>query len=230
MTSVILQPTYLPWIGYFDLIDRADYYVVLDSVQFEKQSWQQRNKIKVATGEWIWLTVPVVQIFPQLLNHTQICNTHNWQKKHWKTIQQVYAKSTFWNEYAADFYEIYSTDWNLLVDLNIKIIQCIIKTFGMNIKIIRSSSLDLPGKKVDYLINVCKYLNVDTYISPQGASTYIEKNNIFLDEGIKLVYHNYQHPVYNQRFKDFIPYMSSIDLLFNEGKNSMNIIRTGRNE
>ena len=230
MTTVILQPTYLPWVGYFDMIDRADLFVILDNVQFEKQAWQQRNKIKTGVGTWKWLTVPVVQNFQQLLNKTRIKNDQKWKKKHWKTIQQFYCKSVYWEDYSAKFDEIYSKNWELLIDLNINIIQYLINEFGINVKILRSSLLNLPGKNVNYLINICNYLKTDTYLSPPRAACYIEKNNLFLDEGINLVYHNYKHPKYNQQFGEFIPYMSSIDLLFNEGINSLNIIKSGRIE
>ncbi|KPA15010.1 WbqC-like protein family [Candidatus Magnetomorum sp. HK-1] len=227
MIAVIMQPTYLPWIGYFDMIDKADYFVILDNVQFEKQSWQQRNRIKTANGQWKWLSVPIIQNFPQNIDRTCINNTQNWRKKHWKTIQQYYCKSKYWDKYCNNLQEIYLHEWEYLVDLNLLIIFYLIEKLGISVKVFRSSSLPITGNQVNYLINVCNYLQANTYLSAQRASSYIEKNNIFQEEGITLIYHEYQHPFYNQLFGNFIPYMSTIDLLLNEGENSLNIIRSG---
>jgi hypothetical protein len=228
MKCVIMQPTYLPWMGYFDLIYQSDIFVFLDDVQFTKQSWQQRNKIKTSNGEK-WLTVPVIQNINQKINETKIDGKSNWKAKHIKSIKFNYSKSPYFDKYFKFFEEAYSLDWKYLADLNIHIIKWIAKQLDINKDFLRSSTINVKGKKTDFLVNMCKKLNADTYLSPLGSSVYIEKT-LFEKEGIKLEYQNFEHPTYRQLYGKFIPYLSVIDLLFNEGSNSPAIIRSGRRD
>jgi hypothetical protein len=228
MIAVIMQPTYLPWLGYFDLMDQADVFVFLDTVQFEHQAWQQRNRIKTSNGTWKWLTVPVVQKSTQRIVETRIDNSRPWARKHFKTIEQYYLKAPFWPDFAEDIRNMYGTCRDLLVDLNADII-CRLKHFlGISTKIIRASELPVLGKKVEMLVNMCKYLNADIYLSPARSADYIEQDNQFAHAGITLQYHSYTHPVYRQEHGAFAPYMSVLDLLLNEGPSSTGIIRSGR--
>ena len=222
-----MQPTYLPWMGYFDLIDQSDIFVFLDNVQFEKQSWQQRNKIKTRQGE-IWLTVPVLQSLGQKINEVKINNNSNWKEKHWKSIKYNYNKAPYFKTYFKFFEETYNTDWQYLVDLNIHIIKWVCNQLNIKKDFIKSSDMGIEGKKTDLLVNICKKLNADTYLSPLGSAVYIEKNNLFEREGIKLEYQHFEHPIYKQLWEDFVPHISVIDLLFNEGDKSLDIIRSGR--
>jgi hypothetical protein len=228
MTTVIMQPTYLPWLGYFDLMDTADVFVILDTVQFEKQAWQQRNRIKSGENQSKWLTVPVVQGLGQKINAVKINNSGPWRRKHWGTIEQYYKRAAYWKMYRDGLAEIYSRSWEQLVDLNISIIMYLKEQFGIKTELIRASQIPVSGENVRLLTNICHYLKADTYLSPVRAASYIEENNIFQSEGVTLLYHRYQHPIYTQLFGNFLPQMSSIDLLLNEGKNSLKIIRSGR--
>lgn len=169
MKAVIMQPTYLPWMGYFDLIDQSDVFVILDDVQFEKQSWQSRNKIKTPQGEH-WLSIPVVRRFPQLLKDVQINNSADWARNHFKTICQNYQKSAKYALYVADFEKIYSTNWARLIDLNVGLIRLISNKLGIEKKMVFSSSLNVTGSKVSRLIDICKKLRADNYLSPAGKS------------------------------------------------------------
>jgi hypothetical protein len=228
-TAVIMQPTYLPWVGYFDLMDQSDYFIFLDSVQFDKRSWQQRNRIKTPNGEMM-LTVPVYSKgkYTQSICDVRIDTTKNFQEKHIKTIQQFYSKAAFYSQYFDKFNSILRKEYSHLVDLNIDLILFFKELLGIQREIARSSLLELQGKKVELLYNICKIVKADCYLSPIGSKNYIDENNLFEKNGMALRYHNYQHPVYRQLYGEFIPYLSVIDLLLNEGENGLAIIRTGR--
>lgn len=228
MIAVIMQPTYLPWMGYFDLMDQSDVFVFLDTVQFEKQAWQQRNRIKVAGDQSKWLTIPVVQNLGQKISEVKIDTANPWRRKHWGTIEQYYKRAPYWKAYSGDLAQIYARDWEYLVDLNIAIISFLKHSFGIKTQLLRTSQMSIEGSKVRLLTNICQYLKADTYISPVRAAEYIEEDNIFAVQGIALRYHQYDHPVYAQLFSGFLSYMSAVDLLFNEGPKSLEIIRSGR--
>lgn len=229
MKMVIMQPTYLPWLGYFDLMDQCDVFVVLDSVQFSKQSWHQKNRIKSSNGELL-LTVPVVREFPVLIKDAKINNQQPWRDKHLKSIQQNYAKAEYFKKYFDPLSEIYSEQPEKLVDLTIPMILRVKDILGIKCKIARSSEMDISGSKVKLVVDICRQLGADEYLSPAGSKDYIDENNIFEKEKIKLAYHDYIHPEYRQLWGEFIPYLSAIDLIFNEGDNSLEIIRSGRRQ
>lgn len=231
MKLAIMQPTYLPWMGYFDLMDQVDVFIFLDDVQFSKQSWQQKNRIKIKNGKLL-LTVPVKnKSKKQIIKDVIIDNSRNWQKKHLTSIKLNYSKSKYYNQYIKSLEEIYMNNKDSLVDLNMKINLWIKESLNIKCKVFRASELGIDsGEKVMRLINICKKMGCNEYLSPAGSKGYIEKNNIFEKEGIKLSYQHFVHPIYNQINGDFLPYMSVIDLLFNEGDNALNIIREGHKD
>lgn len=230
MIAAIMQPTYLPWIGYFDLMDTSDFFVLLDTVQFEKQAWQQRNRIKTADGQWKWLTAPVIQNLGQRIDAVKIDNSKSWPRKHWGTIEQCYRRAPYWQLYSDGLSKIYTRHWDNLVELNLTLIKYLKDQFGIKTDLFRASELPVFSGKVRLLIEICHYLKVNAYISPVRAANYIEQDNIFESEGISLVYQQFEHPVYAQMYGEFISHMSAIDLLFNEGPKSLEIIRSGRLE
>ena len=225
MRVVVLQPTYLPWMGYFDMMDEADIFVFYDDVQFSVQSWQQRNKIKTAQG-WTWLTVPVVRQFGSLINDTRINNNSNWNKKHWESIKQSYSKAPFFEEYGSIFKEIYENEWEYLPDLNMTLIKTLKEMLGLKAKLIVSSDLSIEGVKTERLLTTLKKLGASEYISGPGAKNYLEVNG-FRENNIKLYWYEYQHPVYPQIRGEFIPYLSVIDLLLNTGDAAIKHLREG---
>jgi len=227
MKAAIMQPTYLPWMGYFDLMDQSDIFVFLDNVQFEKQSWQQRNEIKTPKGE-LWLSIPIIRKYPQQIKEVRINNFQPWQSNHLKSIQYNYSKAKYFNKYIKFFQDIYSEKTTKLIDFTIPIIILIKNILGINTEIIKASELDVKGKKVELLFDICHKIGANEYLSPVGSKEYIDENNLFEKGNIKLEYHQYNHPVYTQLFGEFISYLSVIDLLFNKGENSLNIIRSGR--
>lgn len=233
MKIAIMQPTYLPWLGYFDLMDQVDLFVLLDDVQFRKRSWQQRNRIKTPNGP-IWLTVPVfskgVQTSGTTIAEIEISDPKFWEK-HAKTIKINYSKAEFLREYFDDLVNILSSNTKRLVELNVAIIEYLKDLLSIKTKLIMSSELNVKGKRSEKLAGICEKLGGNIYISPIGSAGYIlEEIEHFRSRNIDVFFHNYEHPVYKQLHGDFIPYMSVIDLIFNEGKKSMEIIRSGRKQ
>lgn len=230
MIAVIMQPTYLPWIGYFDLMDNADVFVVFDTVQFEKQAWQQRNRIKTSEKESKWLTVPVIQDLGQRIRDVKIEVANPWRRKHWGSIEQYYKRAPYWELYSEDLADIYAKQWTSLFQLNFTLINFLRDQLGITTQLMQASDIPMSGEKVGLLVNICHYLGADVYLSTVRAADYIEDDNIFADEGITLQYHQYEHPVYPQLFGEFLSHMSVIDLLFNQGPKSLDIIRSGRSK
>jgi hypothetical protein len=221
----ILQPGYLPWLGFFEQMHRSDVFVIYDDVQYDKEGWRNRNRIKTANGIQ-WLTVPVhVKLTEHpLIVGTKIDNTVNWRKKHLASMKQNYAKAPFFKGYIHIFEHAYSKEWEYLVDLDIYFIAKLAECLGMgNKNIIRSSTLDLKGDRIGRLINLCKLFGADTFYEGASGKNYIDENE-FLSHGIKVEFQNYQHPIYNQLYGDFIPYLSVVDLLFNHGTESLKIL------
>ena len=194
-----------------------------------KQSWQQRNRIKTNTG-WIWLTIPVVQNYGQSIAKTRIHHNKKWNEKHLKSIFYNYNSASFFNVYKEILEELYRSPPSLLIDFNIRIILWICDELGIHPTFIRSSALSIEGSKTEHLLNICTKLHADTYLSPIGSSTYIEKNNLFENSDVLLQYQHFDHPHYHQIMDDFIPYLSTLDLLLNQGPVSMEIIRSGRKD
>ena len=226
--AAIMQPTYLPWMGYLGMMDLADIFVFYDDVQFEKRSWQQRNKIVMPPGNCLWLSVPVPHHQGVNIKDVRINYETDWQDKHWKSIYHAYHKALYFKEYQEAVKEIYQIHWENLRDLNIYIIQTLAKKLDIKMpKFIRSSDLEgITGQKTDHLINIMQRLNADEFICAPGARAYLQREK-FKDACIKLYWHEYNHPIYPQTCRDFTPYLSVIDLLFNTGKGAINYIRRG---
>ena len=223
-----MQPTYLPWSGFFALMSYVDKFIILDTVQFSKRSWQHRNKIKSLNGE-LMLTVPVKSkgLREQKINEVQIDLSTKYNISHTKSIEQNYKKTRFYCDYSNSFNNILINNNSNLVDLNIEIINYLKDILKIKTEVIRSSELNSFGIKDELLLSLCKELGASHYISPAGSAIYMEKSKAFKESEISFSYFQYNHPEYNQLYGDFIPYMSTIDLIFNEGEISMDIIKTG---
>jgi len=227
MIVSIHQPEYLPWMGYFDKIARSDIFVILDNVQFQVNGIQNRVRIKNANG-WQWLTVPVLRKFSQRINEVKIDNSKKWNKKHWHSILANYSKTPHFKKYYDFFESMYRKEWVRLVELNIFGIKNIMEFLGIKTRIEIASNLDVTGEKNELLINICKVLDADVYISGEGALSYLDIKK-FQKEGINVKIRSYNHPIYPQQFEkpDFKKFMSVIDLLFNCGDVSLNMIESG---
>jgi len=219
------QPQYLPWLGYFDKILRADIFVLLDNVQFKKNEFQNRNKIKTANG-WQWLTVPVKYRFPQLINEVEINNTVRWQHKQHRAIITNYSKAPFKGYLDEFFEELFSRKWDMLSDLNIFIVKRLCKILGIDTQILVASRLgDLPQDRDERLISIVEALGGDTYLAGAGGREYMDIDK-YRKRGIRVIFQDYIHPVYHQLFGEFQPYMSIIDLILNCGDKSLEILRS----
>jgi hypothetical protein len=224
MIVSVHQPQYLPWLGYFDKIDRADVFVLLDTVQFKKNEWQNRNRIKTAQGVQ-WITVPVLYHFPQLIREVEINNREKWQHKQRKTILSNYRKAPCWSTLAPFFEEIFSTDWDTIAKLNIHVVKRLAAILGIETPLFVASDMDaFPEDPDERLIAIARHFGADAYLAGSGGHDYMDLEK-YREDGVDVIFQEYRHPVYNQLYGDFEPFLSVIDLIFNHGKESLNIIR-----
>lgn len=213
--AAIHQPNFIPWIGYFHKILKSDIFIFLDHVEYTKRSFINRNRIKGPNGA-TWLTVPVSVHGKLPIYKVKINNDLDWKRKHLGTLKAFYGKSTYFEEIYPALEDIYERDWVYLADLNKMIIKKISSMLDLQVNFVNSRELHPVRKKMDLIIELCKKVGADTYFSGKGAMKY-QDPRAFEKEGIKLVYQEFEHPVYPQRFGDFIPNLSIIDLLFNVG-------------
>jgi hypothetical protein len=230
MTSVaIMQPTYLPWIGYFGLMDRVDTFVYLDSVQFARRTWQQRNRIKGSTGE-LMLTIPVLKkgLRDQKIANVEMILGDDFPRRHIDLISMNYRQARFFDTYAPPLFDLLREGHGKLADLTIGLCEWLAQVFGIASRRIRATTLENVGSKADLLVHLCRQLDADCYISPVGSRGYLDESDAFVRAGIDLAYHAYEHPTYPQLHGAFLPYMAAIDLLFNVGPESSAVIRAGQ--
>jgi len=232
MKIAISQPAYLPWLGYLDLIDQVDTFVLLDNVQFEKQSWQHRNRIKTPVGLQ-WLTVPVLfrGRFGQLINEVEIRDIEFW-RNHLRAIELNYRRAPFFDNYFEDLSARMTTRSSgaaLIADLDIRLIEWLMDVLGIQTRLLLSSRLEQLGRRTELLANICESLDAKQYLSPLGSAAYLlQEIDVLLDKGIDVVFQHYEHPQYGQLFPPFCPYASVLDLIFNEGDRALEILRRGR--
>ena len=225
MIVSINQPAYLPWLGYFHRIAASDVHVVLDHVQFEKNSFTNRNRIRIKEGS-TWLTVPLRtkgQFGDLAINKIEISQDTPWSKKHAQGLKMNYARSVHYGRHQTFFDEMYNRPWEKLNDLlaysNAYLLECL----GIKTRLIKSSELDVSGTKEDLVLEICRKVGATTYLSGPLGRNYINGER-FSAEGLRLVYQDYKHPEYPQAFAGFEPYMSVVDLLFNCGPESLAVI------
>lgn len=229
-----MQPTFNPWIGYFDLIDYVDTFVFLDTVQLARRSWQIRNKLKINNSEFMF-TIPIVKEKSRdelLIKDAQISYTQfDFRDKLLNHIKQNYKKAPFFNELIEDISNIIKHETIYLAEHNINFIIAVSKMLDLKTSFVKASDLSgISGAKGDLIFNICENLNSSTYVSALGSKEYLQNNQEDFDKAlIRLEYQYYQHPNYEQVGADFIPYLGVLDLLFNEGVvKSKEIILKGR--
>ena len=228
MRAVILQPGYLPWLGFFEQLQRADIFVIYDDVQFDRRGWRNRNRIKGPDGE-LWLTVPVIQKgrFGQKVSEVVIDDNHPWRRKHIESLRRCYSRAPYFKRYFPPIADIIRRPFQKLVDLDISLIYLLAEMTGQPVsKFRRSSELGVTGGRTSRLFNICLALGADEYYTGAAARAYFDMK-LFSNAGIKVEFQDYRHPVYPQLFGDFIPYLSVLDLLFNTGDSSGEIIASG---
>lgn len=213
----VIQSSYIPWKGYFDIIHDVDMFVFYDDVQFTKADWRNRNKIKTQHGA-LWLTIPVSHKNNDLIDEIRLYDKL-WEKKHWKNIMQFYTKAAYFATYKAFFEYVYmECEWERLSELNQFLIKTISTEFlGIKTKFVDSRQLSATGGKLDRLICLLKKIDTGVYISGPNARNYIDEK-AFDDAGMKLIYKDYTgYPEYPQFFPPFVHDVSILDLLFHTG-------------
>ena len=211
----IHQPEYLPWLGFFKKMMNVELFVFLDDVQFRKKGWQNRNRIRINDGTTL-LSIPVhTHSYPKI-NEVTIDNEKNWSIRHKKSILYNYARAPYFDE-IKDFIEsIFEKKFQYLVDLNTEIIKFIMNELEIKSKIVFSSELEISKKDSDRVLDICKAVGADHYIT----GTFWAESNLRVEEfkksNIDVEFQKFQHPIYKQIHGEFIPEMSIIDLLFNE--------------
>ena len=234
MRVAIMQPTWLPWMGYFDLIDQVDLFVFLDTVQFTNRSWQCRNRIKTKQGrKWISLPVSTGTREDTTLNTALVYPEYR-MRKFLKTLQQEYSgarafKSEFpgLTEHLSDI-----SDGACLAEVNIDFIHFAMDRLQIPTQTVRAETLPEFDGRVMRLIEICRLFNADTYVSAPGSADYIGREGVkcFEEAGIDLVFQRYDHPIYQQWGAGFLSYMSIIDLLLNVGEQAGAILRSGHRD
>lgn len=224
MICTIHQPNFLPYPGFFDKAARSDVFILYDTAQFVKNGWQNRNRICTKDG-WNWLTLPVEHEFGQNICEVRIFDPVRSLKKNWNTIKSVYGNSPYFKNYSFVFEKYFSDNFILLSEFNCTLIKEIAKIIGLKTMFIKSSELPIISSKgTEALIELCKLVNADVYISGKSGKNYINEN-IIRDTKIKLMYQDYKYPIYEQfNNQNFQPNMSIIDFIFNCGSEYINII------
>ena len=224
----ILQPSYLPWLGYFEQIYRVERFVFYDDVQFTKRDWRSRNRIKTRRGPQ-WLTVPVRTKgrFTQKISEAEIENSIPWARKHWLTIEGSYRRAPYFELYAPALCSFYERDTASLADLDIGLTQFLCECLGLRREFFRSS--ELPLQETDRngrLLETCLLLGGDSLYEGAAGRVYVDLD-LFCRHGVDVHFQDYQHPAYAQLWGEFVPYLSVIDLLFNCGPNSLDVLTAG---
>ena len=231
----IMQPTYLPWLGYFDLMDQADVFILLDDVQLTKRSWQVRNRIRRSDGAELMLSIPVKKTRHRdalVLAEAEVNDETGWRRKHLASLDNSYSSARHGTTALAIWQAALSSNAIHLVDLHEAAIRGVMTAIGLDTKILRASALKASGRKDAHLLALCRAVGATHYLSALGSAAYISANNpqgAFADSGIGLSYQHFDHPVYDQSGRDFMPYLGVVDLLAHVGPDqALDIIRSGR--
>jgi hypothetical protein len=225
MTKVaVLQSNYIPWKGYFDIIHAVDRFIFYDDVQYTKNDWRNRNRIKTSQGLQ-WLTIPVGSALNRNVEDVEIPD-ERWQKKHWKSIQQSYSSADHFSSYRGFFEHVYcERHWTNLSELNRYVIEHISRdSLGISAEFEVSSAFSLSGKKSDRLLDLVKQTQADVYVSGPSAQDYLDEA-AFRASGIEIEYMDYSgYPEYPQAYPPFVHEVSILDVLFHVGRDAPRFI------
>jgi len=223
----IHQPQYLPWLGYVDKLDSADVFVILDTVQFKKHEWQNRNRIRTNEG-WQWLTVPIIDRFPERIDLVEVNARVAWSRKHCQALRLHYGKAPFWNPLGPALLAILERPWASLRDLNIAVLELLCTQLGTATRRVLASTLSAREEPTDRLIDLCRAVGGAEYLSGEAGPEYMDLGRL-ASAGLAVSAQAYQHPAYPQQYTPFVSHLSVIDLLFNCGPESLAVLRSGRN-
>ena len=216
-TVVVLQPGYIPWLGFFDQLRRADIFVYYDDAQYDTHGWRNRNRIKTQNGP-LWLTVPVRHSgagFLKILD-VEIDRRRPWARKHLSSIRQAYARAPFLHRFLPELEALLQREWTHLVDVDLACVDLMARWLGVGARIERSSRLGAGGDRSERLVNICRGFGASTYLSGDAAQSYLDVE-LFERNGIAVEWQRYGHPTYPQLHGAFVPYLSALDLILNCG-------------
>lgn len=224
------QAEFMPWLGYLSKAAMGDIYLILDDTQFKRKYFENRNKIRFPNNDgWLWLNIPVKNQ-NQKLNMLDVeIVDQKWKRKHLQTIKVSYGKAPYFDLIYSELEEIYfNLNTKKLVEINIQLIKYAFKKFCIDVPVYRVSDLKKSGSHIsgvgnDLVISLVNSVNAKTLVAGKSGKGYLKKQN-FARDNIKLVFQNFTHPVYTQQHGEFLPNMSFIDLLFNYGDRSINIL------
>lgn len=227
------QPHYLPWLGYLDKLARSDVFVVMDDLQFEKENFQNRNRVKLNHGPH-WLTVPLLRgsqtdlLLDKRIDNTGRGGRHHWQHRHWRTLITHYGNAPYFAHYAAALEDVYVRRWDSLVDLDLHMLDLARTWLRITRPIVRASSLGLRGQKTERILDMCRALGARAYLSGKGGSTSYLDLAAFERAGVSVVWQDFHHPQYPQRYagRGFASHLGFLDLLFNCGPDATAILWT----
>ncbi|UCH77954.1 MAG: WbqC family protein [Candidatus Coatesbacteria bacterium] len=218
------QPVYLPFVGFFQKMARADAFVFMPFVQLNKRSWQVRNQIKGPHGPvWLSLPVHVKGKYHQTIGETKIVEG-KWRHKHWEAIRHNYARAPYFEDYAPFFEETYARPWEGLAELNLHLIAKLREFLEVTTPIVDVDAQAVAGTKSDLIIDICRQVDATAYLSSDGEVVYIEKEK-FAAAGLGHSYLGWEPTPYPQLFGEFVPNLAAIDLLFNCGPASRDVVR-----
>ena len=226
MKVAILQPGYLPWVGFFEQMYRVDVFVLYNDVQYTKQDWRNRNRIKTPNGV-AYLTVPVGKIPTRtLIKEVRLPADDAWKKRHIRQIRESYLKAPHFGDYFDGIRHCIEGDYGYLQDLDVALIRVLCRFLGIrNTKILFSSELDYvrTDDKSLNLLNICLTLGAGLLYDGNSAQRFLDER-LFGEHDVRVIFQDYSHPLYPQLFGTFVPFLSVIDLLFNAGPRSLNYL------
>lgn len=217
-TVAVLQPSYLPWLGYLDQIAKSDVFVFYDDVQYDKNGWRNRNRIRTGGPEgWSWLTIPVTTTghFPPICE-VRIDTRAPWQRKHLKTLRAEYSRAQYLEFLDLHFGSLFEGAESSLAAVAIESVRAMMAALAIDTPLFRSSELNICGDRNTRLLAICQYFGAAKYLSGEAARAYLDVA-MFEKAGIAVEFQSYAHPVYSQTREPFISHLSAIDALLNTG-------------
>ena len=224
----IHQPQYLPYLGFFDKMTHCDVFVALDHVQFQKNGLQNRNRIKTGSKDGLqWITVPVRHKFGQAINEVQVDASVPWQRKHWNALLANYSRARCFRSYEEQLQNLIQAEHKNLSHLDMDLIMWCMEVLEIRTPVVYSSELGLDGRSTSLLVDICRTVDADAYLSGPGGARYMEMD-LFEKAGIKVLWQNFESPTYEQQFSEagFVPNLSVIDALLNCGREVIHMVRS----
>lgn len=226
MRVAIHQPQYLPWLGYLDKLDSADVFIALDTVQFKKHEWQNRNRIRTKEG-WQWLTVPIIDRFPERIDQVAISAHAGWSRKHRQALRLHYGRAPHWEPLGPALLALLERPWTRLCDLNVAVLDLLCDRCGLSTRRLLASGLTARDDPTDRLIDLCRAVGGTEYLAGESGPRYMDLGR-FAQAGMTVSVQDYRHPAYPQQHTPFVSHLSVVDLLFNCGPESLAVLRSGR--